>query len=771
MGTGTSKNSTDDDKEESGGQLYVSLKMENFFYYKLKGELFPHVYGSVPLVGSWDSSRALPMERESASSWELSFVVPPDHETLDFKFLLKPKHSNLPCVIEEGPNRLLTGGALQGDARLSLFRLDNDQVVEYPVLIKADRVSPFDLAASWRAYQENLQPSTVRGIPDVSINDQPPTPNGENGSSTSLELDLEDYAVPAPAIAPDSSLVYAANLTENPRLLTYEDAFSVIDDGSSSPALSFKDVACSPDRPETIQGSMPWCLSLNLHYLVDEEMEVTVIDQSKVYSSFGMVESKSVGTLCPLLKQDSYNRGLFVDRGVGSSRLVKSISASASTLNDLRLDNEAKNSMPAAAGAVAAAAVADKMLRPKEDRHLAIVLVGLPGRGKTFTAAKLTRYLRWLGHDTKHFNVGKYRRLKHGVNQTADFFRGDNPEGMEARNEVAVLAMEDMIGWMQDGGQVGIFDATNSTKERRSMLMKMAEGKCKIIFLETICNDESIIERNIRLKVQQSPDYAEETNFDAGMQDFKNRLSNYEKMYESVEEGSYIKMIDMVSGHGGQIQVNDINGYLPGRIVFFLVNTHLTPRPILLTRHGESRANVRGRIGGDSVLSDTGQLYAKKLSNFVEKRLKSEIAASIWTSTLQRTIITASPIVGFPKIQWHALDEINAGGCDGMTYEEIKKNMPEEYESRKKDKLRYRYPRGESYLDVIQRLEPVIIELERQRAPVVVISHQAVLRALYAYFADRPLKEVPHIEMPLHTIIEIQMGVSGVQEKRYKLMD
>jgi len=33
--------------------------------------------------------------------------------------------------------------------------------------------------------------------------------------------------------------------------------------------------------------------------------------------------------------------------------------------------------------------------------------VGLPARGKTFTAAKLTRYLRWLGHDTKHFNVGK----------------------------------------------------------------------------------------------------------------------------------------------------------------------------------------------------------------------------------------------------------------------------------------------------------------------------------------------------------------------------
>uniref|UniRef100_A0A453IAT9 6-phosphofructo-2-kinase domain-containing protein n=1 Tax=Aegilops tauschii subsp. strangulata TaxID=200361 RepID=A0A453IAT9_AEGTS len=322
---------------------------------------------------------------------------------------------------------------------------------------------------------------------------------------------------------------------------------------------------------------------------------------------------------------------------------------------------------------------------------------------------------------------------------------------------VAALAMEDMLSWMEEGGQVGICDATNSTRSRRNMLMKMAEGKCKIIFVETICNDQDVLERNIRLKVQQSPDYAEQTDFEAGVRDFKERLAYYEKVYEPVDEGSYIKMIDMVSGNGGQLQINNISGYLPGRIVFFLVNCHLTPRPILLTRHGESLDNVRGRIGGDSSLSEVGEVYSRKLASFVEKRLKSERTASIWTSTLQRTILTAQPIIGFPKIQWRALDEINAGVCDGMTYDEVKKNKPEEYESRRKDKLRYRYPRGESYLDVIQRLEPVIIELERQRAPVVVIAHQAVLRSLYAYFADKPLEEVPKIEIPLHTIIEIKM--------------
>lgn len=65
------------------------------------------------------------------------------------------------------------GGTLQGVARLAVFKFNTDEILEYQVFIKANRVSPFDLAASWRAYQENLEPSTVRGIPDVSINSVP----------------------------------------------------------------------------------------------------------------------------------------------------------------------------------------------------------------------------------------------------------------------------------------------------------------------------------------------------------------------------------------------------------------------------------------------------------------------------------------------------------------------------------------------------------------------------------------------------------------------
>lgn len=98
-------------------------------------------------------------------------------ETLDFKFLLKPKDAESPCIIEEGPPRLLTGGMLEGDVRVALFQLNgDDEVLEFRVFNKADIVSPLELAASWRVYKENFQPSKVRGIPDVSINVEPTHP-------------------------------------------------------------------------------------------------------------------------------------------------------------------------------------------------------------------------------------------------------------------------------------------------------------------------------------------------------------------------------------------------------------------------------------------------------------------------------------------------------------------------------------------------------------------------------------------------------------------
>ena len=115
------------------------------------------------------------------------------------------------------------------------------------------------------------------------------------------------------------------------------------------------------------------------------------------------------------------------------------------------------------------------------------------------------------------------------------------------------------------------------------------------------------------------------------------------------------------------------------------------------------------------------------------------------------------------------LDEIDAGICDGMTYEQIAEQMPGEYARRSADKLGYRYPRGESYEDVIARLDPLILELERQQNPVLVVAHNAVIRVLFGYLADNEREEVPHIDVPLHTVIGLTPRAYGCEVTKTEL--
>lgn len=392
-------------------------------------------------------------------------------------------------------------------------------------------------------------------------------------------------------------------------------------------------------------------------------------------------------------------------------------------------------------------------------------MVGLPARGKTHIARRVARYLGWLGYRTEVFNVGNYRRRRLGSQKDASFFDHSNSEANHARAEVAKEALEDMFAWMREGGEVGIYDATNTTRERRRAVAERckAEGR-ELVFIESLCEDEVVIESNIRQTKLHMPDYVG-VDADRAVTDFRERIRQYERVYETVseEEGSFVKVIDV----GREVVVHRIQGYLASRLVYFLINLHPIPRPIYLTRHGESEFNVAHRVGGDSSLSPRGRDFAGRLGEFFDREFGDQDPI-VWTSTLERTIETART-VGRPFTEMRALDEIDAGDCDGMTYEEIEQYLPSEFARRQEDKFDYRYPRGESYRDVIRRLEPVIVELERERAPVVIVAHQAVLRALYAYLMDKPPKECPHLDVPLHTVLKLTPQTYAIEESRIEL--
>ena len=225
-------------------------------------------------------------------------------------------------------------------------------------------------------------------------------------------------------------------------------------------------------------------------------------------------------------------------------------------------------------------------------------MVGLPARGKSYITKKITRYLNWLQHDTKIFNVGERRREaangpsrppaakgqrrlqpstfsgvsldgvkmqkdllpppaltvqttadvqqhfnghpddflsppafekltsdsrstrpqglpssndapeakttsrigkdpgSESQDQSAQFFDPENAAASKLREELAMATLDELLDYILDqGGSVGIFDATNSTLDRRKLIMERirerAGPELGVLFLESLCIDEN----------------------------------------------------------------------------------------------------------------------------------------------------------------------------------------------------------------------------------------------------------------------------------------
>jgi broad specificity phosphatase PhoE len=65
------------------------------------------------------------------------------------------------------------------------------------------------------------------------------------------------------------------------------------------------------------------------------------------------------------------------------------------------------------------------------------------------------------------------------------------------------------------------------------------------------------------------------------------------------------------------------------------------------------------------------------------------------------------------------------------------------------------YPRGESYYDIIERLDPMVIEMLKFDEPLLIVSHQATLRLVRGFLMGVPRNECPAYEIPLHTVMKI----------------
>ncbi|KAF7375081.1 6PF2K domain-containing protein [Mycena sanguinolenta] len=438
-----------------------------------------------------------------------------------------------------------------------------------------------------------------------------------------------------------------------------------------------------------------------------------------------------------------------------------------------------------------------------------IVTVGLPARGKTHISRALERYLRWMGVKTQVVSLGDYRRKTLGGAQKLppDYFTlGEKTEETKAlRIKVSSGCEKTIWDYFGGGGQVVIYDANNGTRAARQALAeKFDKTGVHVIFLESLCDNQEIIERNIRSVKISSPDYRG-WNPDKVVEDYYRRIRDHEKYYQPVEETTwpFIRIINV----GEKIMVNNIQGYLQSRIVFFLMNIHTRYRTIYFARSGQSL--IEHSFKADSDLSPAGWEYAEKLKEFVlERRRKQGVSDRrlvIWTSTRRRSHHTAwpflataqasaaeasvhmpeptspdalstgtrisSPMLNVKVVEKPQMSEINPGIWDGLSPDQARKYYPDDWERFAKDPYAFRAPRAESYHDLSVRLEPVLIELERQQEDLLIIGHASVIRCLLAYLIGLPASEIPAIEIARGDLLEVVPASYGVHSQAFHFWD
>eukprot|EP00659_Diplonema_papillatum_P019125 gene19125-29457_t len=384
-----------------------------------------------------------------------------------------------------------------------------------------------------------------------------------------------------------------------------------------------------------------------------------------------------------------------------------------------------------------------QILRQRDSEPLLICMVGLPARGKTYTSRRIMRYLAWLGVQCQVFNVSIYRRKNVGF-PSAEFFDQSNPEFSSKLMEVFDQALDDLATWINEGGQVAIFDGTTHTRARRARVISHLESttaltRDRMMFIEMqdICggSTDCITERT----VASMPEYIGRDVAEAN-EDFERRLKFYAAAYEELsrEEG-----VPFVKCGKQSLQIHRMNGYLTGRLTFLLMNLKVMHRNVFLTLTGKEEEpeqaapeedGVVGRPEKPSVvegparavkkaesaaaltdsmhlraalqsISQTGNFepegvaFSQALVGLLRATIPANEPVTVWTSSNPAGTETVKYLEanGYPTVYWRYLAEFG--------FSVVQKMM------------------GETYEDIIERLEPVIFEIERCETHLFIIGN------------------------------------------------
>jgi len=291
----------------------------------------------------------------------------------------------------------------------------------------------------------------------------------------------------------------------------------------------------------------------------------------------------------------------------------------------------------------------------------------------------------------------------------------------------------------------------------------------KLIFLESICDDARILENNYHMKLAND-DY-KSTDAKHALEDFKDRVHAYERVYEPITDEEGMNSADklpfrymQIINAGRKFVTVECQGLVMSQLLPLLHSITLKRRKLSIVLAGESENDDKGVRGGDSALSRRGREYAMAVCNIVKQRETAGRPANVLTGTLKRYSQLADMLCDSSRLvlKMKALDELCFGSLEGLPGGLLRHSFPEEHAKRSANKLYYRYPGagGESYMDVILRLRDIVLTIERAQSDYIVVCDVAVARILLGYFQGTPTTEIPDVKVT-PGIIELTRSHSG----------
>ncbi len=201
---------------------------------------------------------------------------------------------------------------------------------------------------------------------------------------------------------------------------------------------------------------------------------------------------------------------------------------------------------------------------------------------------------------------------------------------------------------------------------------------------------------------------------------------------------------------------------------------------IFLVRHGQTDPNLEGRYCGwtDAPLNVDGRAQALSLRPLVCRRTFE----AVYASPLARAAETAALLVGDldapfgPDAPRSAVERARAAGIrfddalkehhfgrfENMTRAEIAATDPAEFERWRQDFMGYRFPGGESSLDLYDRVAAFGAGLAKRHAgDVLVVSHMGPTVALMASMIGIPGRDMWRLRAGNATLCRIVVGDDG----------